>query len=148
MKPESLANAGARTVLLVEDNPTDVYVIREVLEKCGLNLRLRLAGDGEDALLYLQSLAKTKKSSCPALILLDLNLPKISGIEVLQQLRAGSPCRRTPVIVVTSSTAEGDRAAVQRLGAEAYFQKPKSLAAYMQLAGLIKRVLASADNEI
>jgi CheY-like chemotaxis protein len=79
---------------------------------------------------------------------LDLNLPKISGIEVLQQLRAGSPCRRTPVIVVTSSTAEGDRAAVQRLGAEAYFQKPKSLAAYMQLAGLIKRVLASADNEI
>jgi CheY-like chemotaxis protein len=128
-------------VLLIEDNPTDVFVIQEVIEQCGLRLRLRVARDGQDALRYLQDLAKSEPPSCPALILLDLNLPKVSGFEVLQYLR-DSPCKRTPVIVVTSSTAPADRAAVQSLRAEAYFQKPNSLTAYMQLAPLIKRVLA------
>lgn len=138
---EGSADSKARTILLVEDNPTDVFVIREVIEECGLNLRLRTATNGQDALRYLQDAAG---DNCPALILLDLNLPKISGVEVLRQLRHRPPCNNTPVIVVTSSTAEADRAAVQRLGAEAYFQKPNNLQAYRQLAALIKRLLAPA----
>ena len=105
--------------MLVDDNPTDVFVIREVIEECGLNLRLRTASDGQDALRYLQDAAG---GNCPALILLDLNLPKIPGVEILRQLRYDSPCNKTPVIVVTSSTAESDRTAVERLGAQAYFQ--------------------------
>jgi len=109
-------------VLLVEDNPTDVFVIKEAIERSGLDLDLHLATNGEEALVYLQNLAKSEKPLCPALVLLDLNLPKIGGIEVLRKLRGSSPCNQTPVIVVTSSTAESDRAAVRRLGAEAYFQ--------------------------
>lgn len=128
-------------MLLVEDNPTDVFVIREVIEECELNLRLRIANDGQDALQYLEELGRTEKSKCPALVLLDLNLPKVPGIEVLRRLREGSACNRVPVIVVTSSTEESDRAAVQGLGAEAFFQKPRELTAYRQLAELIKRVL-------
>ncbi len=133
---------GALTVLLVEDNPTDVFVIREVIESSDLKLDLRIASNGQEALTYLQGLADTN-SARPALILLDLNLPRVSGLEVLRQLReVASPCRDTPVIVVTSSNAETDRAAAVRLGAEAYFHKPQSLAAFMQLMPLIRLVLA------
>lgn len=130
-------------MLLVEDNPTDVFVIREVIERCELNLNLHVATDGQDALQYLQSLATVEEAACPALVLLDLNIPKVDGIEVLRRLRSGSRCSRAPVIVVTSSTAETDRLAVQRLGAEAYFQKPKSLAAYMELGNLIKQYVST-----
>ncbi len=130
-------------MLLVEDNPTDVFVIKEVIERCELNLNLHVATDGQDALQYLQRLATAEEAACPALVLLDLNIPKVDGIEVLRRLRSGSRCNRAPVIVVTSSTAETDRVAVQRLGAEAYFQKPKSLAAYMELANLIKQYVST-----
>jgi len=142
----SETSAEPRTVLLVEDNPTDVFVIREAIARSGLKLNLRIASNGEEALRYLRDLARAEKPACPALVLLDLNLPKVGGIEVLQHLRNSSLCSRMPVIVVTSSTAEADRAAVRRLGAEAYFQKPTSLAAYMELAEVIKRVLRSAEE--
>jgi CheY-like chemotaxis protein len=133
-------------VLLVEDNPTDVFVIKEALERSGLDLNLRVASNGEEALRYLQGLAGSEKPSCPALVLLDLNLPKVGGIEVLRHLRGNSPCSSTPVIVVTSSTAETDRTAVRRLGAEAYFEKPTSLAAYMELGEVVKRILRAAED--
>jgi two-component system, chemotaxis family, response regulator Rcp1 len=132
--------------LLVEDNPIDVFVIKEAIRKSGLKINLRIASDGQDALEYLQKLAASEKPSCPALVLLDLNLPKVTGIEVLQHLRRSSPCSHTPVIVVSSSTADSDRAAVQRLGAQAYFQKPKNLVAYMEVTRLIERFLGSAEG--
>jgi CheY-like chemotaxis protein len=129
--------------LLVEDNPTDVFVIKEVLESSGLNIQPRIVSDGQDALRYLEDLNRDDSSPCPALVLLDLNIPKVDGIEILRRLRGESRCKATPVVVVTSSTADADRAAAQRLGAEAYFQKPKELAAYMELAQVIKRVLGA-----
>ena len=127
--------------MLVEDNPTDVFVIKEVLDGIGRNLRLQVAANGQEALFYLRSSA----TACPALILLDLNLPKVAGIDVLKELRTSSRCKHTPVIVLTSSTAESDRAATRSLGAEAYFQKPGDLAAYGQLAQLIKQILHFTD---
>ncbi len=127
-------------VLLVEDNPTDVFVIKEVLESSGLNLGIHVTTNGQEALVYLRDLTRDQKAVCPVLVLLDLNLPKVTGIEVLRELRA-SRCSRTPVIVVTSSSAETDRYTAQQLGATAYFQKPTTLAEYMELAELIKRVL-------
>jgi CheY-like chemotaxis protein len=132
-------------VLLVEDNPTDVLVIKEAMDRSGLNIDLRIATNGQEAISYLQDLAASKKP-CPELVLLDLNLPKVGGLEVLRHLRSSSPCSRSQVIVVTSSTAESDRAAVQRLGAEAYFHKPTSLSAYMELAEIVKRVLVPGDG--
>jgi len=132
-------------VLLVEDNPTDVFVIREVLDACGLNLGLHVSTNGQEALIYLKALAQDPKTTCPVLVLLDLNLPKVTGIEVLRQLRA-SRCSHTPVIVVTSSSAETDRYTAQQLGAAGYFQKPTTLAEYMELATLIKRVLDPGEN--
>jgi CheY-like chemotaxis protein len=133
------------TVLLVEDNPTDLYVLRMVLERCKLDLDLHIARDGERALHYLEDLAQ-QKSACPALVLLDLNIPKVSGIEVLRQLRHASPCNRVPVIVVTSSGEAADRVEIQRLGANAFFQKPADLAAYMELVPLVKSVLGYSEG--
>ena len=136
-------HSSERTILVVEDSPTDIFVINEVIQKAGVNLSVRVAKDGQEALLYLAKLSE-KAGCCPALVLLDLNLPKISGIEVLERIRGGSRCNQTPVIIVTSSSAEADRAAAQRLGAEGYFQKPNDLDAYMELAQMIRRVLKSS----
>jgi CheY-like chemotaxis protein len=133
-------------VLLVEDNPTDVFVIKEVIKSAGLAVNLKVATNGQEALHYLLDIEARKDVSCPVLILLDLNLPKIDGIEVLRRLRELSRCKQTPVIVVTSSTAEQDRAAVSRLGANAYFRKPKSLAAYKELAQLITRFIPDIEG--
>lgn len=133
-------------MLLVEDNSTDVFVISEAIEASGLDLDLRVASDGQDALRYLQNLTRSEETPCPALVLLDLNLPKVSGIEVLRHLRNNSRCERTPVIVITSSMVEADRAAVERLGAEGYFHKPRSLEAYMELARLMNQVLRAAGE--
>ena len=134
-------NSQNRTVLLVEDNPTDLFVISEVLAASGLDLTVHAVKNGHDALLYLQALNQDENASCPALVLLDLNLPRVGGAEVLKELRRNSRCNRTPVIVVTSSAASADRVNATELGADGYFQKPADLAAYMELGGLITRVL-------
>jgi two-component system response regulator len=114
-------------------------VIREVLERCGFNYQLCVAEDGQHALECLEEFSI--RSACPALILLDLNLPKIDGIEVLRRLREASRCRLSPVVVVTSSDSEADRAAVESLGAQAYFRKPLELSEYMKLSQVIRSVL-------
>ena len=133
-------------VLLVEDNPTDVFVIKEVLESCSIKLHLRIAKDGQEALQYLQELDRNENARCPALVLLDLNVPRVAGIEVLRKLRNVPRCKRTPVVIVTSSVAGSDRIAAQELGAEAYFQKPTELTAYMELGPLVERILNRTEK--
>ena len=113
---ERSADLGLPTVLVVEDNPTDLLVIKEAIGRTGRNLNLRVATNGEEALLYLRELAASEPPACPALVLLDLNLPKVDGIAVLRYLRTSSLFSRIPVVVVTSSTAKKDRAAVRSLG--------------------------------
>lgn len=133
----------SRLVLLVEDNPTDIFVVKKVLAEAGINIPIRIARDGQDALQYLLGIAGDETAGCPVLVLLDLNLPKIDGLEVLRQLRAAQRCRAMPVVVVTSSGAESDRTAARNLHVDAYFQKPATLAGYAELGALVRRVLAS-----
>jgi len=123
-------------VLLVEDSPTDVFVIKEVLSGCQIKFRVDVVKDGQEALRYLQ-----ESRNCPALVLLDLNIPKVDGFQVLHELRSGSKCHRTPVIVVSSSRADEDRSTVEQLGANAYFQKPADLESYTELGQIVERVL-------
>jgi len=145
---ESRGDAGRsvrRVVLLVEDNPTDAFVIQRVVDRCDLNAGLQVARDGQDALLYLKHVAE-EQSECPVLVLLDLNLPKVRGIEVLRQLRSGARCHNVPVIVITSSSEDADRTEAQRLGADDYFQKPADLAAYMELVRVIQRTMGRSED--
>jgi CheY-like chemotaxis protein len=129
-----------RTVLLVEDNPMDVFIIEEILRESGLNLRLDVVKDGQDALTYLRNAAVAEETSVPALVLLDLNLPRVSGIEVLTELKKDSRLGAIPVIIVSSSMAPPDQVATSRLGAAGYFQKPNDLAAYRRLLEVIEGI--------
>lgn len=126
-------------MLLVEDSPTDVFVIKEVLGECEIKFRVDVVKDGQEALRYLK-----ESGRCPALVLLDLNIPKVDGFQVLHELRAGSKCHQTPVIVVSSSRADEDRSTAEELGANAYFQKPADLESYTELKQVVERVLRRA----
>ena len=132
-------------MLLVEDNEADVFIAKEVLKDSGFHFDLQVAGDGESALRFLRNLEDGQKT-CPALVLLDLNIPKLSGIEVLAQIRGGGRCNDIPVVVVTSSDSPEDIAAVRRLNVSAYFRKPTSLPAYMKLGDVVREVLGKKST--
>lgn len=133
--------SGKPIVLILEDNPRDVFVIRYVLDSCGLDIDIRTVVDGDEALRYLQAVNQDLSLPCPALVLLDLNVPKVNGFRVLEYLRDESRCDKTLVVVVTSSGAELDRSTAELLRADAYFQKPMDLTAFMELAEVVRRVL-------
>jgi CheY-like chemotaxis protein len=128
-------------ILLVEDNAPDVYLVNEVLRHCGFDYQLHVSADGAQALAFLENLETD--TGCPdvALILLDLNLPKIPGIQVLERIRQSRRCEAVPVVILTSSDSPADLAAIHRLSATAYFRKPADVAAYMQLTEVIQRAL-------
>jgi two-component system, chemotaxis family, response regulator Rcp1 len=127
--------------LLVEDNHMDAFVIKEVLKKSGIAHYVVVAQDGESARDLLGLWAPDEAGKCPGLILLDLNLPKLSGIDLLAELRQSPRHRDIPVVVVTSSDSQVDRDAVRALNASAYFRKPSSLSAFMELAPVIRAAL-------
>ncbi|HEX4230232.1 MAG TPA: response regulator [Bryobacteraceae bacterium] len=132
----------------MEDNATDIFVIQDILRECNLNARVEIARSGPAALSFLQTICSDEREPCPRLVLLDLNLPGIGGIEILQRIRAGTRCGQVPVIIITSSESEEDRRAVQKLNADAYFRKPTSLTAYLELRQVILRVLASQSKNL
>lgn len=133
-------------MLVLEDNQRDVFVIRYVLESCGVDLEIRNVTDGEEALQYLRAVNQDLSLPCPALVLLDLNVPKVNGFEVLRFLRDESRCDKTLVVVVTSSSTVPDRDTAERLGANAYFLKPMDLTAFMGLAEVVRRVLHGSEE--
>ncbi len=128
-------------ILLVEDNPGDVFLVRESLAQHDLEHDLHVATDGEMALKHIAAMGASPAASCPDLLLLDLNLPKIDGAAVLQEFRKHPQCGLTPVIVVTSSDMPKDHAQLAALGISNYFRKPTSFAAFMQLGSVIKQVV-------
>ncbi len=133
-------SAATATILLVEDNPTDIFVISEVLAKSALHFQLQIATDGAQALAYFQT-GPDEQSGIPDLVLLDLNIPKVKGTEVLRKIRANARSRGVPVVVVTSSDSQADRSAAQNLGANAYFKKPHGIDEYFGLAGILQKLL-------
>lgn len=138
------ASTDQPVILLAEDNQADVYLVRKSLEEHGVAHELRTVNDGEDALRYIAEMGS--RFPCPELLLLDLNLPKANGSEILQQFRANAECADVPVIVLTSSDSPGDRDDMDRLGARAFFRKPSQLDAFLQLGKLVRQVLAEHPN--
>ena len=119
-------NSG-KCILLIEDNPSDVDLTRRAFEKSRIANQLVVAEDGEAALDYLWGAgAHTGRdvSELPALALLDLNLPKIPGLEILRRIRADLRTRRLPVVILTSSREEQDVAAGYDCGVNSYIRKP------------------------
>jgi two-component system, chemotaxis family, response regulator Rcp1 len=128
-------------IFLAEDNDGDVFLVRRALEKQGLQHELTIARNGEEAIHILDTTGSNPESEVPDLIVLDLNLPKVDGTQVLARIRKTDCLRRTPVIVLTSSDSPKDRESVLELGANLYFRKPTDLQSFMHLGEVVERIL-------
>lgn len=120
----STTDSGPIEILLVEDNPGDVRLTIEALKEGRFANRINVAVDGFEAMAFLRREGKYANASRPDLILLDLNLPKKNGREVLADIKADSDLKRIPVVVLTSSQAEKDIVATYNLHANCYITKP------------------------
>ena len=111
-------------ILLVEDNPGDVRLTREALKEAKFRNKVEVVGDGVEALAYLRQEGQYSGAMRPHLIMLDLNLPRMDGREVLAAIKEDEDLRRIPVVVLSSSEAESDIARAYELHANCYVTKP------------------------
>ncbi len=130
-------------ILLAEDNEGDIFLIRRALDTHIGPYQLLLAKDGEEALEVLERANADESAPCPDCVVLDLNLPRLNGIQVLERVRRSARCAAAAVIISTSSDSPQDKAEALRLGANRYFQKPTDLAGFMKLGEIIKEILSS-----
>jgi len=131
-------NGRAIEILLVEDNPGDVRLTMEALKEGKLLNNLSVVGDGVEALAFLRREGKFADSVRSDLILLDLNLPKRNGLEVLADIKADEDLRRTPVVILTTSQAEQDIVKSYNLYANCYVSKPVDLEQFMTVVKSIE----------
>lgn len=124
---------GTVNILLVEDNPGDVRLMREALACESVSSRLTVAEDGDQAIRYLRRSEPFDNAVRPDLIFLDLNLPKKDGREVLAEIKQDRELRRIPVIVLTTSEAERDIQRAYDLHANCYVRKPTDLDEYLSV---------------
>lgn len=124
--------ADLRPILVVEDNPKDLELTLAALAKCQLANEIHVARDGAEALDYLfrRGTFTTRAAGDPAVVLLDLKLPKVDGLEVLRELRAAPHTKRLPVVLLTSSREERDMIDGYNLGANSYVRKPVDFAQF------------------
>jgi len=120
-------------ILLVEDNPADVRLMKEGLKDAKMRNNLHVVEDGVDAMAYLRREGKYSNAVSPDIILLDLNLPKKSGIEVLQEVKGDENLKKIPVVILTTSKAEEDIVKSYNLHANCYITKPVDLDQFMKV---------------
>jgi CheY-like chemotaxis protein len=133
-------DARTKVILLVEDNPDDVDLARRAFKKSNLLNDIVVASDGVEALDYLfgsGAFAGRDPSRMPAIILLDLKLPKVDGLEVLRRLRADQRTRYIPVVILTSSAEERDVVESYKLGCNSYIRKPVD---FVQFAEAVRQL--------
>jgi len=126
-----------RTILLVEDNPDDVALTLRALEKHNIKNKVTVARDGAEALDYLfatGAYSDRDTSVMPAVIILDLKLPKVDGLTVLERMRADERTKLVPVVILTSSKEEQDMIKGYKLGANSYVRKPVDFAQFIEAA--------------
>lgn len=127
-----------KAILLVEDNPDDEQLTIDALEMNRIGNKVTVARNGAEALDYLfaqGAYAERDITNLPAVVLLDLNLPKISGLEVLRRIREDDRTRLLPVVILTSSNEEEDRVRGYQLGANSYVRKPVDFDEFIKAAG-------------
>ena len=125
-------------ILLVEDNPGDVRLTQEIFKEGRLTNRLHVVGDGVEAMAFLRREGKYASAVRPDIILLDLNLPKKDGREVLGEIKEHADFRRIPVVVLTTSRAEQDVLRAYDLHANCYITKPVDLDQFIRVVRTIE----------
>lgn len=133
-------------VLLAEDNPGDRLLVNEALRHHGLDFMLSVVDDIDKASYYLKRIGKFPDALCPDVMLVDLNLPKASGFELVRMFRNHPDCGPAPLIIMTSSDAPSDRRTAAELGAAYYFRKPCDLDAFMDLGRIVREVVEKNES--
>ncbi len=128
-----------KRIMLIEDNPSDVYLLRRSLDEHGISCDLEVVRDGEEALKHFERL-QTDVALLPDLVVLDLNLPRHDGIEVLESCRRIAACASVPVMILTSSESPTERRRAEELGVSDYVRKPIMLDEFMAVGGRIKSI--------
>lgn len=131
-------------VLVIEDNPADVHLIREALTQKRVRCELKAIDDGELAMEHVDAI-EAGQQAAPDIVLLDLNLPRVSGDTLLERMRQSGAMANVPVLVLTSSDSPRDRRLAERLGATGYIHKPSNLDEFMEIGDQVRRVLAVRD---
>jgi chemotaxis family two-component system response regulator Rcp1 len=135
-------------ILVADDNPADVYLIREALKEHGVKCAMHVAPDGKEVLQMISG-PDLRITACRfGLIILDLNLPRHDGLEILQKLRETPVMDSVPVVVLTSSDSPRDREEANQLGASYYLRKPSSLEQFLALGAVFKDLLGQPDTKL
>ena len=129
----------------MEDNEADVFLIREAILEADLGMTIHVVTDGEQAIAFFHRADNDPSAPCPDLVLLDINLPRRPGGDVLRLMRQSRRCRGAHVIAVSTSDSPHERKAMADLGATEYFRKPSEYADFMKLGGVIRRMLPGAN---
>lgn len=127
-------------LLVAEDNLPDALLVREAVRLENLPVDIHMVSDGQQAMEFIARAETDPDAPCPHFLLLDINLPKADGFEVLRRLRASEKCKGIPVVVVSSSDSPSDRGQAAELGA-AYFRKPPSYAEYLKLGRVLRELI-------
>ena len=124
-------------IFLAEDNPADVYLVREAFREHGLRCELQTAGNGEDAIQYVRRIGSGPDSPAPDLVMVDLNLPRVDRGDILREFHENPACAGIPLIVLSSAEAEPHL----RSAGQLYFLKPAELDAFLELGAKVKQIL-------
>lgn len=119
-------------IFIVEDNDPDVFLVEEALRAEGVQAKIARCYDGEEAI---HGLSQMSEGSLPNLIIIDLNLPKITGLEILKYARSLNQLDSVPILILTSSQSPVDRSLSMQLGADAYIAKPSTLSEFLSAVG-------------
>jgi two-component system, chemotaxis family, response regulator Rcp1 len=125
----------------VEDSKADLFLIQEAIAAAHVDAAVAVVNDGHQAVEFVDRADAGQGAPCPDLVLLDLNLPKKNGIEVLRHMRNSAACKNALVLVVSSSDSASDREAVKALGFHGYFRKPSVYAEFMKLGPIVRELL-------
>jgi CheY-like chemotaxis protein len=128
-------------VLLVEDNRPDAALIRDALKRERLEVRVREFADAETVAGYLQRMGTAPDFPCPEVVIMDLNLPRGDGLDLLKQIRTHPECGKVPVVVMSSSDSPKDRSAAENLGNTMFFRKPLDLDAFLGIGKIVRQIL-------
>jgi CheY-like chemotaxis protein len=128
-------NQQNRPILLVEDNPMDVDLTRRAFARRRVINPIEVARDGEEALAYLDKWEAGEP--LPVVVLLDINLPKVNGLEILHQFKTSNLCQKVPIIVLTTSAEDRDIQTAYKLGANSYIVKPVDFEKFVDVAAQI-----------
>jgi chemotaxis family two-component system response regulator Rcp1 len=129
-------------ILLAEDNPADVFLVRQALEGKPIDFELQVVEDGEKAMQLIETADANGGEFCPEVLLLDLNLPRRGGSEVLQWLNENQRRPGAKVVILSSSDSPTDRAEAARLGAR-YFRKPSSLEEFLKIGDVVMELIGA-----